>query len=133
MLRPEKLTKKKVSELEPKELGKYVSMFIGTYNKEPIYFEKKIIIKDENLESLEGRITELLRFEDTKRVIFGVFNFGNDAACITKMFLTKAKQFIKEVGKKKALGRIWCIEINGTAKGCGVIAADDSIRVWKDV
>ena len=47
MLRPEKLTKKKVGELEPKELGKYVSMFIGTYNKQPIYFEKKIIIKDE--------------------------------------------------------------------------------------
>ena len=113
-------------------MGKYVSMFIGSYNKQPIYFEKKIIIKDENLESLEGRITELLRFEDTKRVIFGVFNFSQNASTITKMFESKAKTFIKEVGMKKALGTIWCIEINGTAKGCGVIAADDAIRVWKD-
>ena len=133
MLRPEKLSKKRISELEPKELGKYVSMFIGQYNKQPIYFEKKIIIKDDNLESLEGRITELLRFEDTKRVIFGVFNFSQDSSSIVKMFEAKAKLFIKEVGRKKALGRIWCIEINGTGKGCGVIAADDSIRVWKDV
>ena len=119
--------------MEPKELGKYVSMFIGTYNKLPTYFEKKIIIKDENLESLEGRITELLRFEDTKRVIFGVFNFSEEVATITKIFESKAKSFIKEAGISKALGRIWCIEINGTAKGCGVIAADDSIRVWRDV
>ena len=64
-------------------------MYIGSYNKQPIYFEKKIIIKDDNLESLEGRITELLRFEDTKRVIFGVFNLSEDASKITQMFQTK--------------------------------------------
>jgi hypothetical protein len=120
-------------ELEPKELSKYVSIYIGSYNKQPIYFEKKIIIKDDNLESLEGRITELLRFEDTKRVIFGVFSLSEDASRIIQMFQSKAKQFIKEAGRKKALGRIWCIEINGTTRGCGIIAADDAIRIWKDI
>ena len=108
-------------------------MYIGSLNKQPIYFEKKIIIKDDNLESLEGRITELLRFEDTKRVIFGVFNTSEDASRIIKMFITRAKEFMKEAGRKKALGRIWCIEINGTAKGCGIIASDDAIRIWKDI
>ena len=33
--------------------------------------------------------------------------------------------------KSKALGRMWSIEINGTGKGCGLIAADDKIRIWR--
>ena len=122
-----------IRELVPKELCNHVSHYIGTYDNQPIYFEKKIIIKDDNLESLEGRITELLRFEDTKRVIFGVFNNMEDTSRITKMFQAKAKQFIKQAGKRKSLGRIWCIEINGTGKGCGLIAADDTIKEWKDL
>ena len=66
-------------------------MYIGSYNKQPIYFEKKIIIKDDNLESLEGRITELLRFEDTKLVIFGVFNLSEDASRIIQMFQNRTR------------------------------------------
>ena len=134
VIQPKQLSPKNLEDLGPKELGEYVSHYIGTYNDEPIYFEKKIIIKDDNLNSLEGRITELLRFEDTKRVIFGVFNVPEEiSAQIITIFEAQSRRFIKETGRKKALGRIWCIEINGSGKGCGVIAADDRIRIWKDI
>ena len=107
-------------------------MRIGKYNEKSICFEKQIIIKDDSVESIERRLTELLRFEDTRWVIFGIFSSTVRTDILTEIFQQKAKKFIKAAGKKKAVGRIWCIEVNGTMKGGGVIAADDTIKCWRD-
>ena len=48
---------------------------------------------------------------------------------VSQIFERKAKDYLKR--KSKALGRMWSIEINGTGKGCGLIAADDKIRIWR--
>ncbi len=29
--------------------------------------------------------------------------------------------------------RIWSMEYNGSGRGCGLVAADDKIHVWRDV
>ena len=133
MLEPATLSTKEIKEFTPKELSSYVSLYIGTYKDQPIYFDKKIIIKDDNFDSLESRITELLRFEDTKKVIFGVFTSPVNSTVLIEMFEAKSKEFIRAAGRQKAIGRIWVIELNGTVKGCGVIAADDTISAWRDL
>ena len=66
-------------------------------------------------------------------MVFGIFATTEDTNKIIEMFKVKAKEFIKAEDRKKSAGRIWCIEINGTVKGCGVIAADDTIKVWKEL
>ena len=97
-------------------------------NTSPI-FSKTIILKEENLSALESRMAELMKYEDEKLVIFGIFSTSVKFRKIIECFLKNARPIFKTT---KSIGRIWCAEVNGTGKGCGIIAADDKIKIWKD-
>ena len=92
-------------------------------------FSKTIILKEENLSALESRMAELMKYEDEKLVIFGIFSTSVKFRKIIECFLKNARPIFKTT---KSIGRIWCAEVNGTGKGCGIIAADDKIKIWKD-
>lgn len=110
---------------------KYVSHYIGRLGNEAIFYGKTIIIKhEEDAKSLESRLHELIKYEDENYVIFGIFSASLKASVIAQIFIQKAKDLMK---KQKSIGRIWTLEINGRAKGCGIIAADDKLWIWRDV
>ena len=96
-----------------------------------IYFEKKIVVKEEIAANLELRLTELIKFEDAKRVIFGIFTNGIQHDEVCRIFREVTTELFKKSTNVKS-GRILCAEINGFGKGCGIVAADDKIRIWKD-
>ncbi len=48
---------------------------------------------------------------------------------VSRIFESKAKELLKR--RSISFGRIWSVEVNGTGKGCGLIAADDKIRIWR--
>jgi hypothetical protein len=131
-LKPSKLTKKEIREKLPKELSQYVSKYVGTLDMKPLYYTKTIILKEEDAKNLESRVNEILKFEEDKCVIFGIFSNSLKPSFITKTFREKAKFFIKTAPRPSTLGRVWCVEVNGRGKGCGIIAADDKIKIWKD-
>ena len=103
--------------------------FSGHCDDQAMFFTKTIIVKEDNLSSLESRLKELMKYEDEKLVIFGIFSPSIKPKKIIDSFIQIAKHFFKT---SKPIGRIWCAEINGTGKGCGVVAAGDKIKIWKD-
>ena len=138
-LKPELFKKKKLSDEDIKEksaknLTKHVSHFIGTLGTEKcenLYFDKTIILKEDNENQLENRLQEIMKFEDEKIVVFGLFSLVIKREKIIEIFTQVTKSLFKKE-RQNCKGRIWCLEINGTGKGCGVIAADDKIWTWKD-
>lgn len=80
--------------------------------------------------ALTNRLREIMKYERETYVIFGVFSLKLKSREICPMFITEAKSLFK---KAKALGRIWCLEVNGSGKGCGLIGADDKIKIWRDL
>ena len=90
-------------------------------------------IKEEDHPNLRTRVNELLKCEDCKLVNFGVFSATLDAGDVIRTFVAAAKARLKSTCHASVLGRIWSLEVNGTGKGCGLIAADDKIHVWKDL
>lgn len=88
--------------------------------------------KEENESSLQSRIHELLKYEDKDRVVFGIFSAGIKPQKIRAIFSSEAKSLIKNA-KPRPIGRIWSIEINGSGRGCGIVAADDQIKTWTEI
>jgi len=129
VLQTKKPKKIEMQEKHPRELQQNVSHYIGHSNDEPVFFSKTIILKEENLSALESRMAELMKYEDEKLVIFGIFSNSVKFRKIIECFLKNARPIFKTT---KSIGRIWCAEVNGTGKGCGIIAADDKIKIWKD-
>ena len=72
-----------------------------------------------------------MKFEDEKVVIFGLFSLLIPREKMIEIFTRVVKSLFKK-DRKNCQGRIWCLEINGSGRGCGVIAADDKIWTWKD-
>ena len=135
-LKPELFKKKKLSDEEIKEksaknLTKNVSHFIGHLGENDIFFEKTIILKEDNATQLENRLQEIMKFEDEKVVIFGLFSVLIKREKMIEIFTRITKSLFKQ-DRENCKGRIWCLEINGSGRGCGVIAADDKIWTWKD-
>ena len=95
-----------------------------------LFYEKTIILKEENETNLENRLRELMKFEEEKLVIFGIFSCTIKTPKIVDIFATIAKNLFKS--NRESKGRIWCLEVNGSGRGCGVVAADDKIWTWKD-
>ena len=117
------------------DLSQYVSEYLGceklSTGSTDVYFEKKIIVKEEIAANLKLRLTELIKFEDAKRVIFGIFTNGIQHDEVCRIFREVTTELFKKSTNIKS-GRILCVEINGSGKGCGIVAADDKIRTWKD-
>ena len=118
------------------DLSQYVSEYLGceklsTGSTQDIYFEKKIVVKEEIAANLKLRLTELIKFEDAKRVIFGIFTNGIQHDEVCRIFREVTTELFKKSTNVKS-GRVLCVEINGSGKGCGIVAADDKIRIWKD-
>ena len=135
-LKPELFKKKKLSDEEIKEksaktLTKNVSHFIGHLGEHDIFFDKTIILKEDEETHLENRLQEIIKFEDEKSVIFGLFSLSIKREKMIEIFTRVVKSLFKK-DRKNCKGRIWCLEINGSGRGCGVIAADDKIWTWKD-
>ena len=133
LLVPARLSKNDVTEKMPKELANFVNHYVGTLDNKHVFFDKTIILKEVEAKNLESRLNEILKFENEKRVIFGIFSPTVKPKIICKIFKDKAKLWIKKGRNGEAArGHIWTVEVNGRCKGCGVIAADDKIRVWRD-
>ena len=135
-LKPELFKKKKLSDEEIKEksaktLTKNVSNFVGHLGEHDIFFDKTIILKEDEETHLENRLQEIIKFEDEKYVIFGLFCLSKKREKMIEIFTRVVKSLFKK-DRKNCNGRIWCLEINGSGRGCGVIAADDKIWTWKD-
>lgn len=119
------------------DLSQYVSEYLGSEKhstgaaEDDVYFDKKIVVKEEIAANLKSRLTELIKFEDAKRVIFGIFtnSIQHDEAC--RIFRQVSTEFLRKTANIKS-GRILCAEINGSGKGCGIVAADDKIQIWTD-
>ncbi len=135
LLKPTRLSKKDIIERMPKELAPYVNHYIGTLAGKEIFYDKTIILKEDDVKNLDSRINEILKFEDEKRVIFGIFSTSIKPKTITKLFRDKAKFWIRDAGKAKDnnKGQIWTVEVNGKCKGCGVIGEDTKIKIWRDI
>ena len=118
-------------QLQPLILSRFLPVFK--------IFEQEILVRydvnraqpDENEKSLQSRIHELLKYEDEHRVIFGIFSNGIKPSKIKAIFASEAKSFIKKASPRP-VGRIWALEINGSGRGCGVVAADDKIKTWTE-
>ena len=135
-LKPELFKKKKLSDEEVKEksaktLTKNVSNFVGHLGEHDIFFDKTIILKEDEETHLENRLQEIIKFEDEKSVIFGLFSLSIKREKMIEIFTRITKSLFKQ-DRENCKGRIWCLEINGSGRGCGVIAADDKIWTWKD-
>ena len=80
---------------------------------------------------MQDRLTELLKYEDAQRVVVGVFSQGGGMSHnkVCKIFKQVCIDLLRQEAKS---GRVMCVEVNGTGKGCGIIAADDKIKVWMD-
>ena len=120
-----------MKEKSAKNLTKNVSHFIGHLGENDIFFEKTIILKEDNEIQLENRLQEIMKFEDEKVVIFGLFSVLIKREKMIEIFTRITKSLFKQ-DRENCKGRIWCLEINGSGRGCGVIAADDKIWTWKD-
>jgi hypothetical protein len=35
--------------------------------------------------------------------------------------------------KKISHGRIWSVDVNGSESGCGFVAADHKIKIWRQI
>ena len=95
------------------------------FSKNDIFFEKTIILKEDNETQLENRLQEIMKFEDEKVVIFGLFSVSIKREKMIEIFTRITKSLFKQ-DRENCKGRIWCLEINGSGRGCGVIAADCS-------
>ena len=102
-----------MQEKQPRELATHVSQFIGHCDDQDLFFTKTIILKEDNQNALESRLNELMKYEDEKLVIFGIFS-SIKTRKIIETFIQTAKHYFKS---SKPIGRIWCAEINGTGKG----------------
>ena len=125
------MSDEEIKEKSAKNLTKNVSHFIGHLGEKNIFFEKTIILKEDNEIQLENRLQEIMKFEDEKVVIFGLFSVSIQREKIIEIFTRVTKSLFKQ-DRENCKGRIWCLEINGSGRGCGVIAADDKIWTWKD-
>ena len=110
-----------------RDLLKYVSSDLNS--NEYTRFEKIVVLKEDDAHNLRSRLAELMRNEECRRVNFGIFTQLRRAD-VKKAFEETAKAAIR--GHKNNAGRIWSAEINGSGRGCGVIAGDDKIYVWRD-
>ena len=109
-----------------------MSVYIGTLGNEDLYFQKKIVLKEENLKAFQGRVTEFLKAETSKRLAFGIFTTKLTKGEVCGKFKEAVLDFIKTKAKDKLVGTIWCVEVNGSAKGLGVVVADNGIKIWRD-
>ena len=125
------MSNEEIKEKSAKNLTKNVSHFIGHLGEKNIFFEKTIILKEDNEIQLENRLQEIMKFEDEKVVIFGLFSVLIKREKMIEIFTRITKSLFKQ-DRENCKGRIWCLEINGSGRGCGVIAADDKIWTWKD-
>ena len=125
------MSDEEIKEKSAKNLTKNVSHFIGHLGEKNIFFEKTIILKEDNEIQLENRLQEIMKFEDEKVVIFGLFSVSIKREKMIEIFTRITKSLFKQ-DRENCKGRIWCLEINGSGRGCGVIAADDKIWTWKD-
>ena len=125
------MSNEEIKEKSAKNLTKNVSHFIGHLGEKNIFFEKTIILKEDNEIQLENRLQEIMKFEDEKVVIFGLFSVSIKREKLIEIFTRVTKSLFKQ-NRENCKGRIWCLEINGSGRGCGVIAADDKIWTWKD-
>ena len=125
------MSNEEIKEKSAKNLTKNVSHFIGHLGEKNIFFEKTIILKEDNEIQLENRLQEIMKFEDEKVVIFGLFSVSIKREKMIEIFTRITKSLFKQ-DRENCKGRIWCLEINGSGRGCGVIAADDKIWTWKD-
>ena len=82
---------------------------------------------------MQERLTELLKYEDARRVVVGVFSPGGGLShsAVCQIFKQVCIGLLRQEANVRS-GRVMCIEINGTGKGCGIIAADDNIKIWMD-
>ena len=64
-------------------------------------------------------------------MIFGVFSTLEEEA-VKKLFSTCAKKSVNLTPRKTSCGRIWTLEVNGSGRGCGIVAADEKIFSWRD-
>ena len=131
LFKKKKLSNEEIKEKSAKNLTKNVSHFIGHLGENDIFFEKTIILKEDNETQLENRLQEIMKFEDEKVVIFGLFSLLISREKMIEIF-TRITKFLFKQDREICKGRIWCLEINGSGRGCGVIAADDKIWTWKD-
>ena len=125
------MSNEEIKEKSAKNLTKNVSHFIGHLGENDIFSEKTIILKEDNETQLENRLQEIMKFEDEKVVIFGLFSVSIKREKMIEIFTRITKSLFKQ-DRENCKGRIWCLEINGSGRGCGVIAADDKIWTWKD-
>ena len=79
-----KLTKEEIKEQLPKDLVKNVSHYVGTLAENHIFYNKTIIIKDEDKTSLQTRLHEVMKYETENYVIFGVFSSNLKSPSICK-------------------------------------------------
>ena len=75
----EAIGNEEVSNQPAKDLAQFVSEYLGVLQDcrsnltQDIFFDKKIVIKEENGANLKSRLTELIKYEEGQRVIFGIF------------------------------------------------------------
>jgi hypothetical protein len=50
---------------------------------------------------------------------------------VCQIFESKAKGLMKK--RTLSLGRIWSVQINSDGNSCGLVAADDKIRIWRQI
>ncbi len=98
-----------------------------------VRYQKIVIIKEEDPENLSSRLSELLSGEDCKLVNFGIFSRMIARSEILERFSRAAKTVLRASCFANVLGTIWSAEVNGSGTGCGLIAADDKIHVWRDL
>ncbi len=79
-----------------------------------------------------------MKYETSQRVNFGVFS-SMPKSDVAKTFAAVGKKCLRRKGvandgqrNASRVGTIWCLEVNGSGRGGGVIAADDKVYSWKD-
>ena len=84
-------------------------------------------------EEFKMKSTELLKYEDAQRVVVGVFSPGGGLShsAVCQIFKRVCIGLLRQEANVRS-GRVMCIEVNGTGKGCGIIAADNNIKIWMD-
>lgn len=120
---------KEFRKLPAQDLSEWISYQIPVGDK--LTFEKIVILKEDDLVNLRKRLREFLKQEDCKMVNFGIFSTA-PIDKVVQCFAKSARSIIRRDLRAESLGRIWSMEVNGTGKGCGLIAADDKIHTWTD-
>ena len=64
LFKKKKLSNEEIKEKSAKNLTKNVSHFIGHLGENDIFFEKTIILKEDNEIQLENRLQEIMKFEE---------------------------------------------------------------------